>query len=324
MAAATLDELLVDAAEHGRANEVAALLPVADVVYEAEPDVLRNFCFEELMQVACRRGHVEVVNLLLGRVEVNTQYKLGVVPHEVVYYEAPLFAAIAYGQLEVVEALIAAKADVNMLDFDDNAPLSYACDHVMVGPYPRPDCPIEVVQALLAANADHSAPTLGRPMGHCRRRGAGPRRHRRGAARCKRRGGHGNRRWLHADGAACRYGHLRVVQLLSSYGARRTFSSYDGPVTAEHVATEYGHHDIAAWLHFSRHLTPLHQSVWPAALDDVAQLLTPARARALLRGGADVDAAAGPGGPTPLRSRGPGGGGRRRRRARRPSSSSGQ
>ena len=52
MAAATLDELLVDAAEHGRANEVAALLPVADVIYEAAPDVLRNFCFEELMQVA--------------------------------------------------------------------------------------------------------------------------------------------------------------------------------------------------------------------------------------------------------------------------------
>ena len=59
----------------------------------------------------------------------------------------------------------------------------------------------------------------------------------------------------------------------------------------EDVATEEGHHDIAAFLVRSRlWSTPLHH----------LEFLTPERALALLRAGADLHAAAEPGGPTPL------------------------
>ena len=86
---------------------------------------------------------------------------------------------------------------------------------------------------------------------------------------------------------ACERGHLGVVQLLSSYGARRTFPSHD---TAEHMATAAGHHDIANWLRSTPHWTPI----------DHLEVLTPERALALLRDGADIDAVAEPGGLTPL------------------------
>ena len=61
--------------------------------------------------------------------------------------------------------------------------------------------------------------------------------------------------------------------------------------TAEHIATANGHHDVAAWLAATRlWSTPLHH----------LEFLTPERALALLRAGADIHAAAEPGGPTPL------------------------
>ena len=47
---------------------------------------------------------------------------------------------------------------------------------------------------------------------------------------------------------ACQNGHLGVVQLLSSYGASRTFD-FDAPAdTAEHVATDAATTNVAAWL----------------------------------------------------------------------------
>ena len=88
---------------------------------------------------------------------------------------------------------------------------------------------------------------------------------------------------------ACEYGHLDIVQLLSSYGANRAFINFGD--TAELVATDEGHHDLLAWLVRTRlWSTPLHH----------LELLTPERALALLRAGADIHAAAHPGGPTPL------------------------
>ena len=80
---------------------------------------------------------------------------------------------------------------------------------------------------------------------------------------------------------ACHHGHLGIVQLLSSYGARRTFpfpAPYD---TAEHLAAFKGHADLRDWLILSRlWTTPLHH----------LEVLTPERALALLRDGADLHA----------------------------------
>ena len=90
---------------------------------------------------------------------------------------------------------------------------------------------------------------------------------------------------------ACMHGFLRIVQLLSSYGASRTFPFAAPLDMAEHYASHRGHHDLLAWLVRSRlWSTPLHH----------LEFLTPERALALLRAGADIHAAAEPGGPTPL------------------------
>ena len=87
-----------------------------------------------------------------------------------------------------------------------------------------------------------------------------PHRGRREAARCERRRGatpltrphtevvNGG----HAGYAIACHGHLGIVQLLSSYGASRTFPFAAPDDTAEHFATHRGHHDIAAWLVRSR------------------------------------------------------------------------
>merc|ERR1712091_339623 len=87
---------------------------------------------------------------------------------------------------------------------------------------------------------------------------------------------------------ACHYNHLRTVQLLSSYGASRI----DAENSPESVAAEQGHDDLRAWLVRSRQwTTPLHHLATVGA----------DRARALLRGGADLcAAAAGADAPTPL------------------------
>ena len=90
---------------------------------------------------------------------------------------------------------------------------------------------------------------------------------------------------------ACQEGHLGCVQLLSSYGANRNFPFPAPEDTAEGVANAHGRHDIVAWLVRTRlWSTPLHH----------LEFLTPERALALLHAGADIHAAAEPGGPTPL------------------------
>jgi len=91
-------------------------------------------------------------------------------------------------------------------------------------------------------------------------------------------------------GLACFHGSQDMAKLLSSYGASRDSVLGDGR-GAEQVATDYGHANLATWLGTSQAWnTPLHHlTTIPAA-----------RARALLRGGADLHAASQPGGPTPL------------------------
>ena len=81
------------------------------------------------------------------------------------------------------------------------------------------------------------------------------------------------------------------MQLLSSYGASRSFIVSGASTTAFAVSTQHGHAELAAWLQATEQWsTPLHH----------LSLLTPARARSLLRGGASLHAAATAGGPTPL------------------------
>jgi hypothetical protein len=91
--------------------------------------------------------------------------------------------------------------------------------------------------------------------------------------------------------AACVLGYLALTQLLSSYGAVRTFTIDRTKWTAEERATFQGRPEIAAWLITSRKwTTPLHHlTIIPAA-----------RAHALLRNGDSILAAAAPGDPTPL------------------------
>jgi hypothetical protein len=92
--------------------------------------------------------------------------------------------------------------------------------------------------------------------------------------------------------AACALGYLALTQLLSSYGAARTFTIDRTKWTAEERATFTGHPDITAWLVTScKWTTPLHHlTIIPAA-----------RAHALLRKGASILAASSaPGDPTPL------------------------
>ena len=90
---------------------------------------------------------------------------------------------------------------------------------------------------------------------------------------------------------ACTQGHTECTQLLSSYGASRSFSDGGQAFSAERVATNSNHHDVLAWLVSS------HQ--WSTSLHHLT-VLTAARACALLRAGADMHAAAALGGPTPL------------------------
>ena len=91
---------------------------------------------------------------------------------------------------------------------------------------------------------------------------------------------------------ACAVGDLTCVKLLSSYGATRTFhAAPDQHFTAEEMATDSDHEALATWLVESRHWsTPLHH----------LRIIGATRARELLRGGADLHAAAAAGGPTPL------------------------
>lgn len=77
---------------------------------------------------------------------------------------------------------------------------------------------------------------------------------------------------------------LRAVQGLASYGAVRTGCEVS-------FAEEEGQTETAAWLTATAdHISALHH----------AGLVPPDRARTLLRGGADLHAAARPGAPTPL------------------------
>ena len=87
---------------------------------------------------------------------------------------------------------------------------------------------------------------------------------------------------------ACTRGNLACVQLISSHGAGRTFPRGS---TAERIAGRCNHEEVFNWLVATRlWSTPLHHLT----------IIDATRARELLRGGADLHAAAAADGPTPL------------------------
>ena len=200
--------------------------------------------------IACQMGHTEVVAKLLA---ANADVNLQASDTGL----TALMVACQKGHAEVVPTLIAANADVNQANSLGGTPLYLACQNGH----------IEVIAKLLAANADVEK----------------------------------IQDYDHDDitamNIACHNGHLGVVQILSSYGASRTFVDFETGIpfrapydTAEHVATDYGHHQLAVWLRMSRDWTPLHH----------LEFLTPERALALLRAGADIHAGAESGVRTPL------------------------
>ena len=217
--------------------------------------------------------------------------------------KSPLYLASLNGSVEIVKYLLAANADVDQALPENGAtPLVAACQQSQ---HHRTD----VVAELLAANAS-TAVTVdewGRPgftplIHACRNfaneivaklldadadvdqadaNGVTPLHYATGFTRA----GIDLREALHC------------VQLVSSYGAARISANVSGdpitppaPLTPEQLAAALGLGNMASWFATSLHWSPLHH----------LEVLTPARAFALLRAGAGANAAAGASGPTPL------------------------
>ena len=195
------------------------------------------------------RSHTKIVTKLLAANAENN----GV---------TPLYIACEQGHAEIVTKLLAANATVDQADNDGVTPLSTACERGHT----------EVVTIMLAANANAN---------QADNRGITAL-----IVACQ----HGQdevvAKLLDANAAveqadnegtpmfhACENGHLGCVQLLSSYGASRTFA-FDDPEsdTAEHIAMSRNYTILYNGLIISRHWTPLHHF-------EVLTPRTPARAR---------------------------------------------
>ena len=93
---------------------------------------------------------------------------------------------------------------------------------------------------------------------------------------------------------ACQQGHIHCAQQLSSYGAARSFQlppPSNTTISVSGPAARGGYDALVAWLATS--------SQWSTALHHLT-VIDATRARALLRAGADLEAAAQAGGPTPI------------------------
>jgi hypothetical protein len=189
----------------------------------------------------------------------------------------PLYIACDHGHDECVRLLLGAGASVDLAMTDDSAtPLYIACGAGQV----------ECVRLLLGAGASVDLATTDD--------GATPL-----CIACDH--GHDECVWLLLgagasvdlattdDGItplfmACLRGPVEVVQLLSSYGAsRRALPPAESMSLQHHVA-------LSEWLVLSQHWTPLHH----------LEVLSPDRARALLRAGADLHLKPEPNVPSPL------------------------
>jgi ankyrin repeat protein len=225
---------------------------------------------------ACWGGHDSVVKMLLGaHAAVNTT-----LPY------SPLYAASANGYGDVVSMLLGAGAAVNHA-YDGGLAALYAASahgHRLIvsvllgaGATVNQACADDGSTPLIAASGCGYGDIVSMLLGA-------------GAAVDQARDSGVTPLLL-----ACHKGEACCLRTLSSYGARRSsLVSLEGvshDYSAEDVATDVGHTDIAAWLASTRlWCTPLHHLT----------IIDAVRARALLRDGADLHAAAAPCGPTPL------------------------
>lgn len=224
--------------------------------------------------IASQNGHSEIVAALLAaNATIDKTRADG---------SAPLSIASQNGHAEVVATLLSADAPVDHLDNDGSTPLMVASmnGHTVV------------VTQLLAANAsvNHASVTH---AGVTSLIVASQNGHSEVVAKLLAAGAsvdHATANGIPPMAGACFHGHLGCVQLLSSYGASRSFPGWSAPRdTAEHLATHRGHHDITAWLLSTRLCsTALHH----------LEILTAERALALLRD--DPKAATAGRYPTPL------------------------
>ena len=272
------------AASEGHAVVVSALLASGATVdsHWIHPQDPSQSTWTPLLS-ASLEGHLEVVATLL---EAGAHVE-GAEPCEA----TPLFVASQMGHTEAVSALLAAGAEVDPISQDPEDDDTASTPLFIASVEGHAD----VVSVLLNAGASIDWSTrnerwtslmVASQLGHVEvltvllEAGAAVN---------------------HTDGdgdtamaLACAVGHLTCVKLLSLYGATRTFhGAPDGFLTAEQVAAGQGHRALATWLVESRHWsTPLHH----LRIDATRTLC----ARELLRGGADLHAAAAAGGPTPL------------------------
>ena len=282
--------------------------------------------FESPLWIACHEGHLEVVTLLISaNADVNEANIIRSTPLwaacdgganansnaaarveivsvllaaradvnlcDVVDNSTPLWLASATGNAEVVTSLLAANADVNKCDRNDMTPLCVACSRGHS----------KVVTKLLDANASVEGAALNSVGTFSPLSVACAGAHTEIVAKLLAAGANPSGRsymgmtplklaFSCARRSNCAQSSLDCVMLLSSYGVELTNDR--GVRTAESEAALYGQTDhIIAWLVRSR--------LWSTALHHL-EVLTTERALALLRAGANVHAAAEPGGPTPL------------------------
>ena len=225
---------------------------------------------------ASQQGHGEVVTQLLAAgATVDLADKCG-------RFNTPLMWASHQGHGGVVSQLLAAGATVDLADQAGYTPLSKASRQGHG----------DVVSQLLVAGATVDQ---GNQFGYTPLMMASEQGHGDVVSQLLGAGADFNHADVNGHSAmaiASILGQLACAQMLSSYGAKRTFQKpYGAEVTAERFAVLRGHEALAAWLVESRHWsTPLHH----------LRIIGADRARELLRGGADLNAAAAAGGPTPL------------------------
>ena len=215
---------------------------------------------------------------------------------------APLYTAARCGREADVAALLAGGGDVNELDPDGSGKtaLCAACENAH----------IEVVTVLIDAGAKvNQAANDGRTplFAACVESCYSPQDSQTVVAKLLAAGANVNQATNRATTplyVACARGHLGIAQLLSAYGARRTFPASRGTAEDRAVYRDGGgvppmvaeerrvrHQELVDWLVRTR--------LWSTALHHL-EFLTAERTRFLLRAGDNIHAAAEPGGPTPL------------------------
>ena len=278
-------------------------------------DQLSGACMAPL-SVAVQEGHLETVEALLAaRADVHRP--------SAAHTATPLAIACDHGHARIASMLIAAGAGVDTKDAHGETALFHATN----GPYGSillpplgllcPATPLLACSALphrswllcpatppLACLALPHRPSLALPCHTATRQrsarnhvGIAPSRHRPHPPALRRYRGHAStvakllelRATVDAANAAgatpmyaaCSEGQLWCAQLLSSYGATRAAIVNGVREEAASVARQAGHANLAAWLEASHHwCTPLHH----------LSVISAARARELLRGGASLHA----------------------------------